>query len=202
MVAQLIEAKNGVVTADDLAPFTAADPKDDSAVLPVLVRFQGRPEVTDSGNIIYVFPSLTNQKPETALPKLLEEKRWLFTERGFDSIWPVWFYASINFAGWWIVHLFFKPGAGFTDFAHIAQFMLGYSIFFLVVPFIRYCVISYLNVFVDDRNAYREEYAGALAEPDEKLLLKQSECDRFRQQEVNIAPQSIVYSTDRDIIEQ
>ncbi len=57
-IAQLIRANGGVVTAEQLAPYTDADPKNEDGVLPVLVRFDGRPEVTDSGNIVYLFPSL------------------------------------------------------------------------------------------------------------------------------------------------
>ena len=55
MVAQLIRNQGGVVTAEQLAPYTGADPKNEDGALPVLVRFNGFPEVTDEGFILVHF---------------------------------------------------------------------------------------------------------------------------------------------------
>lgn len=63
-IAKLIVDKGGVVTAEEIAPYT--DGTTDS-VLSALVRFNGRPEVTETGGIIYVFPELAQQAPELLL---------------------------------------------------------------------------------------------------------------------------------------
>lgn len=60
-VAKLIVDKAGVVTAEEIAPYT--DGETDS-VLSALVRFNGRPEVTETGGIVYLFPELAQQAPE------------------------------------------------------------------------------------------------------------------------------------------
>ena len=71
-----IQARGGVVTAEELAPYLdppvfgtgiAAraegisidrSPLDESFVVPVLVRFNGHPEVDEGGNLLYTFPQL------------------------------------------------------------------------------------------------------------------------------------------------
>ncbi|GJN03372.1 hypothetical protein PR202_ga20809 [Eleusine coracana subsp. coracana] len=69
MIGQYISSNGGVVTAEELAPFLDVPPPseevqgmetldDESFILPVLLRFQGHPEVDEQGNILYRFPSL------------------------------------------------------------------------------------------------------------------------------------------------
>jgi hypothetical protein len=63
-IGECISNKGGVVSAEELAPFLDVPPysedtqTDESFVLPVLLRFDGHPEVDDKGNILYRFPSL------------------------------------------------------------------------------------------------------------------------------------------------
>jgi hypothetical protein len=57
-IAKLIVDKGGVVTEEELKPYLEGEK---SSVLPVLVRFNGRPEVTDNGGIVYVFEELARQ---------------------------------------------------------------------------------------------------------------------------------------------
>jgi hypothetical protein len=56
-IAQVIEANQGVVTAEILAPYAGEDPKDEDWMVHVLQRFNGTPEVAESGGIVYVFPA-------------------------------------------------------------------------------------------------------------------------------------------------
>jgi len=65
-VAQLIRAKGGAVTAEELAPYmdpdnappASDDLVDERYVLPAVTRFGGVPEVTIDGDIIYTFDDL------------------------------------------------------------------------------------------------------------------------------------------------
>lgn len=70
VVAQAIRAKAGVIVAEDIAPYMEVTDKNEDWMLPVLVRFNGTPEVTDSGKIIYIFPALVpasyNTEPANA----------------------------------------------------------------------------------------------------------------------------------------
>lgn len=56
----VIKRNHGVVIAEQIAPFMDADSKNEDWMLPVLVHFNGSPEVSDKGNILYVFPSFVN----------------------------------------------------------------------------------------------------------------------------------------------
>jgi hypothetical protein len=56
-IAQVIEVNQGVVTAEILAPYSGEDPKDEDWMVHVLQRFNGVPEVTESGGIVYIFPA-------------------------------------------------------------------------------------------------------------------------------------------------
>lgn len=58
VVAHAIKAKSGVVLAEDVAPYVEAKDKGEDWMLPVLIRFNGYPEVSDSGKLIYCFPDL------------------------------------------------------------------------------------------------------------------------------------------------
>jgi len=57
VIAEVIKANQGTVTCEQLAPYTGNDPNNEDWMLAVLVRFNGSPEVTESGQIIYIFPS-------------------------------------------------------------------------------------------------------------------------------------------------
>lgn len=57
-IAKLIVDNGGVVTEEEVQPLLDGTK---SSILPVLVRFNGRPEVTEHGGIIYVFPELAQQ---------------------------------------------------------------------------------------------------------------------------------------------
>jgi hypothetical protein len=59
-IAQILETNQGVVTAEQVAPLTGLDPKNEDWMITVMQRFNGSPEVTETGHIIYVFPAFQN----------------------------------------------------------------------------------------------------------------------------------------------
>jgi hypothetical protein len=68
MAAQMIRDNNGAVTAEQLAPYLNAPAPDysttksayvdESFVLPIVTQLEGEPQVTEDGDIVYVFPDL------------------------------------------------------------------------------------------------------------------------------------------------
>nr|QKY15184.1 iron-sulfur cluster biosynthesis family protein [Polytomella parva] len=87
-IADWIQMKNGVVTAEELAPFLAdtgsalpspitqqghgdgissPESQDERFVIPALVRFDGRTVVDDHGNLLYVFNSVSSTMPSPAV---------------------------------------------------------------------------------------------------------------------------------------
>jgi hypothetical protein len=62
----VLKAKNGVAVAEQLAPYTTVQGKNEDWVLPILVRFNGACDVSESGHIIYNFPSFQQKVLESA----------------------------------------------------------------------------------------------------------------------------------------
>jgi hypothetical protein len=65
-LAQVIQANQGAVTAEQLAPYTGIDRTNEDWMIPTMVRLGGKPEVTESGHIVYVFPKV--RSPEVTSP--------------------------------------------------------------------------------------------------------------------------------------
>nr|CAD1836743.1 unnamed protein product [Ananas comosus var. bracteatus] len=91
MIGQYIASNGGVVTAEELAPYldvlpTEKTEDDESFILPVLLRFDGHPEVDDQGNILYQFPSLQR----TASAKRVGRKEYV------GKRWPSLLMGLIN----------------------------------------------------------------------------------------------------------
>ena len=68
IVGRAIKAHSGVVIAEDIAPYLDATEANEDHMLPVLVRFNGFPEVSETGKIIYVFPSLVPENRAEPAP--------------------------------------------------------------------------------------------------------------------------------------
>ncbi|KAL6521106.1 hypothetical protein OROGR_017675 [Orobanche gracilis] len=84
MVGQYRTSSGGIVAAEELAPYldldSAKETDDDSYILPVLLLFDGQPEVDEKGNILYHFPSLQR----TAAPERSGRKEY------FGRNWSDW----------------------------------------------------------------------------------------------------------------
>jgi hypothetical protein len=204
LIAASIEHNNGIATAELLAPYTGADPNNEDGVLPVLVRFNGLPEVTEKGNIIYTFPSLTVTAAERNMERAridshLAEESWKFSNASIDDLMPVIVLASINLLGsWWLLHA--------VRFNHslvmLAQVLVVYGTAFVLVPLTRYVVLHFMNARIESRNAKREEFAAKVINADKKLLEKLSEAAGLYQKKHAIAAKDIVYTTERENLEQ
>lgn len=68
VVARAIKSHSGVVLLEDLAPYLDATDKNEDCMLPVLVRFNGYPEVSETGKLIYVFPTLMPENRVSSEP--------------------------------------------------------------------------------------------------------------------------------------
>ena len=118
-IGRLISNCNGVVTAEQLAPYTDSAPllvggadvgiaNDEGFVLPVLQRFGGVPEVDPNGNIFYRFPDLQKtaaQSPggqrryRNQLPGFNLEKKWAFSEAEAGQLVGAAALGAANFFG-------------------------------------------------------------------------------------------------------
>jgi hypothetical protein len=64
----VIKRNHGVVVAEQLAPYAGDTSGTEDWMLPILVHFNGSPDVTDKGNILYIFPTFVREDNYTAAP--------------------------------------------------------------------------------------------------------------------------------------
>lgn len=68
----VIKRNHGVVVAEQLAPYAGDTSGTEDWMLPILVHFNGSPDVTDTGNILYTFPTFVREDNYTASPLSLQ----------------------------------------------------------------------------------------------------------------------------------
>ncbi len=204
-IAELIRQKQGAVTAEQLAPYTGSDPNNEDAVLPTLVRFDGRPTVTDSGNIVYLFPALqAKAAKETAnqLPPYLNIFPWQFSQAETGALIWVMVLAAVNFLGSWYLYIW---AAQYISFAYLSPLLLVlviYGTLFVAIPLIRYTVIQFINKGIDEGNKLRQKYAAQVSNPDTRLTKKLAEAEQMLLASRQIKAENIIYDTQKDVLEQ
>jgi hypothetical protein len=209
-IAEVIRQNRGAVVYEQLAPYLnqGCGSADEEAIIPVLVRFQGYPEVTPTGNLVYVFPdytSLIKSAPNVTLPSFIAEQEWKFSELAFPYLIPVWIVSSLifcmSFIEWRhpeaLVWLTWLP-PGFMMW----QLMLPFSSFFLVVPLCRFLLITLKNAQIDDRNRWREGQALILKNESGKLGRKMLEREAFIVLPASREQWKVEYTTAKDVLEQ
>lgn len=196
LIAQLIQANDGVIVAEQVAPYRIEKNKnnDHDAMFDILCRFAGHPEVSDSGNIVYVFPSLkTNQL--LAMPKAsLQEKKLLFSNLGSDEIKPVLAIAILNLTG--ALWLAFTAHRIFRMYQWQVDLLVIYGSLFVIIPFLRWCWLKWANARLQKRNEQRDALASNLLAPPDALQQKLNERLQIELRHQQKEPDTIVYSTE------
>ncbi|CAF1791831.1 uncharacterized protein At5g03900, chloroplastic isoform X1 [Brassica napus] len=242
MIGRYITSRGGVVAADELAPYldvssSKSATSDESYILPVLLRFDGQPELDDEGNILYRFPSLqrtasgSSRRKEYVgkwfdfvadMEKFFKEKKWQFSKTSSSERALVVGLGAFNLFGVIVLNSLLKEMAvtpsGFLTFVkNIYPLLQVYAGSFFAIPLIRWFSIKRKNDQIESRNKARLQFARALESPDIALRRKVNgklcnnafETDamqllsaRDMAQNTVIGKERIVYTTDKDMIEQ
>jgi hypothetical protein len=211
MVAQAIRNHGGVVTAEQLAPYTGADPTNEDGALPALVRFNGTPEVTDDGHILYTFPSLqvsaSGLNLSGKLPPYLREFRREFSVYDGEELTSVYILSGANLLGgmWlWGQSTQTEHITILNSFHGLICWLVAYGVFFVAVPAVRWLVLMSINSKIESRNDKREKNALLLKNPSADLQKKLSQAAQFSaSKRLEWKPDThVVYSTDKDLLEQ
>jgi hypothetical protein len=206
LVAQVIRKFHGIVTAEQIAPYTGADPKNEDGILPVLVRFNGVPEVTDNGHILYTFPSLqvsASRLEIATTPAFLREFPRQFTNASSDELIPVYILAGVNFLGsWWLLSQSTSEFSRMHPFLPLISALVIYGTFFVGVPTVRYLCLQVINQRIEARNDKKKEAASIVNNPDKDLQLKLVEAKNHQIKHTQIAQNDSVYTTEKDMLEQ
>ncbi|KAL4183059.1 hypothetical protein AMTRI_Chr11g153310 [Amborella trichopoda] len=227
-VGQYIASNGGVVTAEELAPFldvsqTDESKDDESFMLPVLIRFDGHPEVDEEGNILYQFPSLQRTASSQSrgrkefvgkrwnewvggVEKFFEEKRWQFSKIGNSEKVMVIGLGGLNLAGVIILggmlkNITLTQGGLISFVTDVFPLLQIYAASFFAIPLFRWFLVRKRNTEIDKRNKAREQRSRVLEMPDLSLRRKLLSARDMAKQTV-IGSDCIVYSTDKDFSEQ
>lgn len=211
IIAQVIKNHKNVVTAEQLAPYTGADPKNDDAVLPVLVRFNGKPEVTPGGHMVYVFESMQSTAAEQSInpPECLKEFRFKFSNVPEGELLPVYVVAGLNMFGAWTLwnwsrHLAHVAQAGSLvhGIGALVNVLCIYGTLFIAVPIIRVGINHLRNTRIDARNTQRLRYAKLVEHPSPELEKKLTEARAYTISDRKLKQEDIVYTTEKDALDQ
>ena len=213
-VGTVIRNNKGSIVAEQVAPYldniTQYNSENEDYILPVLTRFNGTPEVSPSGELIYYFPELqvtVQNHTKKSVASYLRERLYQFSEASSGQIMLAVGLGALNFI------LALVLGSLLKDPSVVAQFggfialvnsiywiLLAYAIAFLGVPLIRYFWIQWKNTKIEARNSQRRDRTQALEQKDETLQEKLNYARQFANQKL-IAESDITYTTEKDLIE-
>lgn len=228
-IAAVIRANNGAVVAEQIAPFldlpkgyqpqsplsTSDSVVDEGYMLPVLQRFHGHPEVTDDGDLVYVFPDfgLTGSSRGTgasldlagpAASAAIREKELQLSEATDGQKLLAGGLGILNLGGALTLGSLLSSTIPSTaDSAALLSFAKGlypglllYALTFVFVPIARYFWQRRANREIRERNRGRESAAVALARPNGDLRRKLMAAARRAQTERVVSGDSVIYSSD------
>jgi hypothetical protein len=210
LIGRKIRQEQGVVTAEQLAPYLEGPYNEqEDYMLPALVKFDGQPQVSDTGELVYVFPQLqvsANESYESGTTESLVEKLWKFSEADGTTLTWAGLLGVANFLGAWFLasqlDQFSVELGGYLGWVQaIMPFLLAYGTLFLAIPAYRYFTLGSKNITVEKRNAFRANRVKVLKSPNPKLQQKIAWAKQFTRKQV-IGKEDVIYSTDRDLIDQ
>jgi hypothetical protein len=210
LIGRKIRQEQGVVAAEQLAPYLEGPYNEqEDYMLPALVKFDGQPQVSDTGELVYVFPQLqvsANESYESGTAEALVEKPWKFSEADGTTLTWAGLLGVANFLGAWFLasqldQISAELGGYLGWVQAIMPFLLAYGTLFLAIPAYRYFTLGSKNIAVEKRNAFRANRVKVLKSPDTKLQNKIAWAKQFTRKQV-IGKEDVIYSTDRDLIDQ
>lgn len=215
-VATVIRNNGGVVVAEQIAPYlddlgNSSSQDMEDYMLPVLSRFNGRPEVSPEGGLVYRFPELqvmAREHEARPVSAYLRESEWEFTKATSNQkMWAIGL-GVVNFVGALALgSLLQSPEIaavtggliGFTN--SIFGVLLAYAIAFLSVPLVRYFWLKQRNRKIEARNEERQERASALNRADDELQKKLTFASQFATRTI-VGEDDLAYTTETDLTEQ
>ena len=215
-IGAVINNNQGAVVAEQITPYLddigeKYQQEYEDYMLPVLVRFNGMPQVSSDGQMVYYFPDLqvkASKKQRRSISEYLHEFSWKFSAASSGQILLSACLGGVNFVGALILGNLLKNGTVAAQIGGLVAFvqgiygvLLAYGTGFLAIPLIRYFWIKRRNDQISNRNSQRQERARLLAGADVSLQKKIAFAREFATEKV-IGKEDSVYSTETDLLEQ
>ncbi|YAF95734.1 MAG: hypothetical protein AB3A66_24885 [Nodularia sp. CChRGM 3473] len=215
-IATVIRNNRGAVVAEQIAPYLdnlgeSYTQEYEDYMLPVLLRFNGQPQVSPEGQIVYYFPELqvkASNKHRQSVATYLEEFPWRFSAAGSGQIMLAAGLGILNFVAALILGGLLADGTVAAELGGLVAFvqgiywlLLGYGTGFLAIPLLRYFWIQWRNKKIAARNRDRLSRSGLLANPDDTIQRKIDYARQFATETI-IGKDDLVYSTETDLLDQ
>jgi hypothetical protein len=179
-------------------------------MLPVLIRFNGYPEVSSEGNIVYYFPELqvmAKEAEDRDVPPYLKESLWRFSQAVGGQLAIAIGLGCFNLGLAVVLGILLQGDigqqlGGYLGFVQSIYWILFiYAVGFLGIPAVRFWVLKGRNLQVRSRNQQREDRAKILTAPPPELTQKLKYARQFAAKKV-ITDKDITYSTEEDLLDQ
>lgn len=212
-IATAIRNNRGAVAAEQIAPYLdnlgqGYAQEYEEYMLPALARFDGRPEVSPQGQIVYHFPQLqttATERNSEPVAAYLREMLWRFSHASSGQVMLAAGLGAVNLVGALVLGNLLAKSAiagGFIGFVStIYPMLLIYGVGFLAIPLIRYFWIQWKNSRIEARNQKRQQRAMLLNEPDTNLQQKLAYAQEFAAENV-LTGEDLAYTTETELTQQ
>ncbi|MEM8544146.1 MAG: hypothetical protein AAGF66_09170 [Cyanobacteria bacterium P01_H01_bin.119] len=215
-IAKVIRNNGGAIAAEQVAPYLddlgqGWDKEYEDYMLPVLSRFNGRPEVSPEGDIVYHFPELqvmAEERGQVAVGAYLKEKRQPFSEANSGQITIAIGLGAFNLIGALVLGGLLRDQGLVAELGGLVAFvnsiywlLLAYGTAFLSVPLVRYFWVQRKNAQIEDRNEKRQDRAVALNNMGDVFQRKLSYAQKFISQTV-VDKLNLAYTTEKELTQQ
>ncbi|HEY9659844.1 MAG TPA: hypothetical protein V6C65_15415 [Allocoleopsis sp.] len=215
-IGTVIRNNRGAVIAEQISPYLddvgqSFQQEYEDYMLPVLSRFNGRPEVSPEGQLVYHFPELQVKAAETQstpVAAYLRESSWKFSQASSGQILGAIGLGGLNLVGALMLGKLLMGSTIATDIGGLVAFVAGiywvllvYGIGFLSIPLIRYFWVQQRNKRIEGRNQQRQQRAVDLNEAMPQLQPKLAFAQQFALEQV-VSEADLAYTTEKDLTEQ
>ena len=208
-IGQVIRKNRGAITAEQVAPYLEnVLPYNEDHILPVLLRFNGLPEVSPVGDLVYRFPdsqTVAQQRKFKHIQPYLKEKIWKFSAASTGQIWTISLLAAVNCGGALFLGSLLKglavQGGIIAVAASLYGLILLYAIGFISIPIGRWIWLQWANGKIRTRNQQRSQHTARLNAGSEDLTRKLQFAESFQAEQI-ITAADLAYTTEDDLLDQ
>ncbi len=208
-IGQVIRKNRGAIAAEQVAPYLEnVVPYNEDYILPVLLRFNGLPEVSPVGDLVYRFPdsqTFTGQRKFKHVQSYLKEKIWKFSAASTGQIWTISLLATVNLGGALFLGALLKglavKGGIIAVAASLYWVILLYAIGLVAIPIGRWLWLQQVNTKIKARNKQRSQQVVLLTAGSEDLTRKLQFAEKFQAEQILTAA-DLAYTTEDDLLDQ
>jgi cytochrome c biogenesis protein CcdA len=216
-IGTVIRNQGGAVAAEQIAPYLddvgeGWAQEDEDYMLPVLTRFNGIPEVSPQGHIIYHFPELqvtAQNRTRTSVASYLKATSWKFSQASGNQMGIAIGLGIFNCVGAIVLGVMLADNGslvaelgGLVAFVYsIYGLLLAYGLAFLGIPAVRYFWVQRQNGKITAQNELRQERASTLNRLEGAVTEKIEYAQKFVAETV-VTKDDLAYTTETDLTDQ